>query len=194
MKARLWVAAIGIAISGSSFAAIDLGVLDASGTSFSKGFARIFGLGSKLGRFTDQYTFTLIGAGKAEGGATVAMEWGSLDLALTAVSLKGGTLGSTLTDRTPDNFSFSGLGAGTYSLDISGNLKNVGGPIGYASYSGSISSIASPTPEPEGLAMLMAGLALVAWMVRSRWQRVPTSAGVGFGKTVGPASLVGSNH
>ena len=166
MKIRALIASLALAVSGSAMAATDLGVLDAGGSSFSKDFWRVFGLGSKLGAFVDHYTFTLLGDALAEGGTSVAMEWGSLELDLNSVSLSGGSINGTLTDNTPASFSFSSLGAGTYNLDISGYLKNVGGPLGYASYSGSIHSVASPAPEPAALVMVLAGLAGVGLLAR----------------------------
>ncbi|HRI17019.1 MAG TPA: hypothetical protein PL196_00705, partial [Burkholderiaceae bacterium] len=90
MKIRMLLGALTLAMSAPAMAATDLGVLDASGSSFSKAFLRIFGFGSPLGAFVDHYTFSLLGAATAEGGTTVAMEWGSLDLDLNAVSLSGG--------------------------------------------------------------------------------------------------------
>ncbi len=170
MKIKLLIASVAMAISGHAMSATNLGVLDAYGSSFSKAFFRVFGFGSPLGSFTDHYTFSLLGSSSAEGGATVSMEWGSLDLDLKSVSLSGGTLRSAVTDSTPASFSFSSLGAGTYNLDISGLLKSVGGPLGYASYTGTIRSVASAAPEPEALVMLLAGLAAVVVLTRRRRQ------------------------
>lgn len=170
MKFKSWGAALALALAGPSMAATDLGVLDAAGSSFSKAFLRIFGFGSPLGAFVDHYTFTLIGSATAEGGTTVAMEWGSLDLDLNAVSLSGGSLAGKLTDNTPASFTFSSLGAGTYTLDIEGILKSTGGPLGYASYTGNIRSIASAAPEPAVLLMVLAGLGAVGVLVRRNRQ------------------------
>jgi len=166
MKFRALIASFTLVISWPAIAATDLGVLDFGGSSFSKAFVRIFDFGSPLGGFVDHYTFKLLGAAGAEGGASVAMEWGSLDLDLLSVSLSGGTLKETLVDNTPASFRFSGLGAGTYKFDITGNLKSVGGPLGYASYTGSIRSVASPAPEPGALALVLAGLAAVGLLSR----------------------------
>jgi hypothetical protein len=166
MKIRTLLAALALALSAPAMAATDLGVLDAGGSSFSRAFLRIFGFGSPLGAFVDHYTFTLLGSAIAEGGTTVAMEWGSLDLDLNSVSLSGGSVVGTLVDNTPASFTFSSLGAGTYNLDIAGVLKSVGGPLGYASYTGSIRSIASAAPEPAVLLMVLAGMAAVGVMVR----------------------------
>lgn len=167
MNLKMVVASLAMAVSGSAMAAtMDLGTLDIGGSSFGKAFVRVFDFGSPLGEFVDHYTFKLLGSSGAEGGAAVAMEWGSLDLDLLSVSLSGGTLDHTVIDDTPGSFSFSGLGAGTYSFDVTGFLKSVGGPLGFASYSGSISSIASPAPEPGALALALAGLIGVGLLTR----------------------------
>jgi hypothetical protein len=167
MKFRTVVASLAVAISGSAAAVTtDLGVLDFGGSSFGKAFVRIFDFGSPLGGFVDHYTFKLLGASGAEGGTTVAMEWGSLDLDLMSVSLSGGTLDRTLSDDSPASFSFSGLGAGTYTFDVIGNLKSISGPLGFASYTGNIRSIASPAPEPGALALALAGLIGVGLLTR----------------------------
>ncbi len=167
MRARLLFASLAVAISGSAVAmTTDLGTLDLGGSSFGKAFIRIFDFGSPLGGFTDHYTFKLLGNSGAEGGAAVAMEWGSLDLDLLSVSLSGGTLDHEVTDDTPASFSFSGLGAGTYNFDVTGILKSYGGELGFASYTGNIRSMASPAPEPGALALALAGLIGVALLTR----------------------------
>jgi len=169
MKFRMLAASLALAMSGSSFALTqDLGVLDSGGTSFSATFWRIFGFGSPLGAFADHYTFTLTGNAAAQGGAAVSMEWGALNLELDQVSLSGGTLGSTLTDTTPQAFSFGGLGTGAYSLDVLGTLVSSGGPLGVAQYTGSIQSVANTVPEPGTLGMVLAGLTVVGLMGRRR--------------------------
>lgn len=166
MNLKALIATVALAASGSAMAVTDLGTLDFDGSSFSKAFVRIFEYGSPLGDFVDHYTFELIGAVGAEGGASVAMEWGSLDLNLKSVSLSGGNLTETLTDTTPASFSFSGLGAGTYAFDVVGELKSIGGPIGVAAYTGTIRAVASPAPEPGALALALAGLVGVGLLAR----------------------------
>lgn len=165
MGLRAAVGSVALALAGSTMAAtVDLGTLDAGGSDFGKVFVRIFDFGSPLGGFVDHYTFNLVGSVGAEGGASVAMEWGSLDLDLLSVSLSGGTLSGKVTDDTPASFSFSGLGAGTYNFDVTGNLKSHGGPLGIASYTGNIRAIASPAPEPGPLALALAGFVTVAML------------------------------
>lgn len=157
MKLKHAVTALAVALSGGAFAGTtDLGVLNAHDTEFSQEFWRIFDWGTPLGAFTDYYTFQLAGSSTAAGG-TMVFDWGGLDLSIDSVSLSGGTLATPKSDGTPDNFSFSGLGAGAYTLAVSGKL-NAGMPIGYAQYSGTIHAVAAPVPEPEHAAMLLAGL------------------------------------
>lgn len=173
MKLKLIVLSVALAASGATVALTrDLGVLDANASSFGASFFRLFSYGSALGDFTDHYTFELSGASTASGSTSVSMEWGSLDLDLTSVSVTGtGKTGyATKTDSTPQSFSFSDLGAGTYRLDVAGVLKSVSGPLGYAHYSGSIQSVASAAPEPSALAMMLAGLAAVGLVSHRRRQ------------------------
>lgn len=167
MRIRALIASLAVAVTGSAAAATtDLGTLDLGGSSFGKAFLRIFDFGSPLGGFVDHYTFKLLNSSGAEGGTTVAMEWGSLDLELLSVSLSGGTLEHEVTDDTPASFSFSGLGAGTYSFNVTGNLLSYGGPLGFASYTGNIRSMASPAPEPGALVLALAGLVGVGLLLR----------------------------
>ena len=68
----------------------------------------------------------------------------------------------------PICFSFAGLAAGNYDLAVSGYLDRgqfLGG------YTGSISAVAAPVPEPETYAMLMLGLAGVGFAARRRNKR-----------------------
>jgi hypothetical protein len=171
MKLKIIVAGVAFALSGVAQADVALGTIGASAKNFGNIFLNVGSLGSALGRFSDHYTFTLAGSGTAVGRLGVGVEWGSLDLTLTQVSLSGGTLADKLTDATPESFSFSNLGAGTYTLDVSGVLDKVPGSVGFAFYSGSIQSVASAAPEPEALALMLAGLAGVGLATRRRLPR-----------------------
>lgn len=168
MKLKHIVAALAVAFSTGTFASTtDLGVLNANDTEFNKEFWKIFNWGSPLGAFTDYYSFELTGASTATGG-TLVFDWGGLDLSINSVALSGGTLASTQTDATPGNFSFGGLGAGTYTLAVNGTLVSNNNPVGYAQYSGSIHAVAAPVPEPEHGAMLLAGLVGLGFLARRR--------------------------
>lgn len=118
------------------------------------------------GSFTDYYTFSL-GAGSLVSGATFEIDIGKwLNVDLSKVSVTGGSLGSALTDTSPSNgFSFTGLQAGNYTLTVAGIVTGAYGGL----YLGAIEakqSVASPAPEPETYALMVLGLAGVAFMVR----------------------------
>ena len=167
-----------LGLGSSAFAQpVDLGVIDGSNTEFGRSFGRLFGFGSPIGAFTDHYSFS-IGTPSTATGGTIVLEFGSLDLSLTGISLSGGTLGSTmLFDPTPQSFSFSNLGVGSYTMTVAGRLNVAPGPIGFAQYSGFLSatttSIGAPVPEANTYAMLALGLA-GTWLL---WRRRRPAAG-----------------
>jgi len=158
MKLKMFAAAAMLAVSGASFAdTTNLGVIDADPTLFSHAFGRLFGFGAPVGPFTDYYTFSISSPATATGGAIV-WRFGSVSLDMTGVSLTGGTLGAAvLFDPTPSSFSFSNLGIGTYTLSVSGMLRDVG-LGGAAGYTGEISALSAPVPEAGTYAMLFVGL------------------------------------
>jgi hypothetical protein len=156
LKLRLLGIALALCAANPASAAFisDLGTLDANGTDFSRGFLRLFGYGSPLGAFEDEYSFALVSAGTAFGG-TVTLDLG-LDVTLLSISVTGGSLGTEIFDYSPGTFSFAGLGAGDYRLWINGVLS--GGAFGAAGYHGTIASRAAAVPEPGTLALLGLGL------------------------------------
>lgn len=167
---RRLLAALLVMLSAPTWASQDLGIIDATGTEFSKSFVRLFGIGSPLGAFVDTYTFQIAGAGAAAGGA-VSFDFGFVDLQLTSVSLTGG--GKNETDTTPGGFSFANLVPGvTYTLAVAGSLTSYKFlDLGYAYYEGTIRSVASAAPEPGALALGLAGLLGVAAFARRRVRR-----------------------
>lgn len=167
MKLKPLIASIALALSASASMAVtqDLGTLNSGGTGFSSIFYRVFDIGSPLGSFVDYYTFNLLApADGAAGSAAVDFEWGYVDLKLDKVSLYGNG-GTLLSSSAPSAFSFSGLGAGSYTLGVSGSFD---GALGVAGYSGTIRSVASAAPEADSLAMALLGLAGVGFMVLRR--------------------------
>ena len=173
---KLNALALALALTAASSQAMaytqDLGTLNESGTEFAKGFVRYFGLGSPLGNFTDYYTFNIGPASTAAGGV-VSFDFGFVDLQLKSISLfaTGTDPSQGTTFNTPGSFTFSSLVPnGAYTLAVSGTLlSNKWLDLGGAYYEGSIRSIASAAPEPESLALLLAGLmAVVAMTRRSR--------------------------
>lgn len=95
-------------------------------------------------------------------------------LSITGLGLynDGGALvlGNQLSTGALDFWSLNsaGLGAGTYYLQISGNV--VGNtPAKY--YSSITATALAPVPEPETYAMLLAGLGMLGYCARRRQQK-----------------------
>lgn len=123
-------------------------------------------------QFNDCYDFWLTNSADAFG-LTLAWDFSRTnDIALTSVSLSGGSLPAPVVDSTPDWFSFSGLLAGTYQLIVSGSVSGstsyAAGPVGYIGLLATTGGVAAPVPEPETYAMLVLGLAIVGWTARRR--------------------------
>lgn len=117
------------------------------------------------GGFTDVYTFTLANAGTISGSITSVVN-GPQDLDFTGIFLTGPSGVFNFTQILGDPFETWGLAAtnvaaGNYSLAVIG--LNSMEP---ASYGGNLA--VTLVPEPEPLAMLLAGLAVVGLLARRR--------------------------
>lgn len=167
MKPRSMVAALALAAAGPAMATIcsydsTLETLSSVDTEFG---AACLGSGS----FTHYYTFSLASLSGVNGRAD---EWDlrflGISTALYSIGLSGGSLGSAwLTDSSPLNgFTFGNLGAGSYSLRVTGAVDGWSG--GYDGTIRAVSTVASAVPEPETYAMLALGLAGVGWVTRRR--------------------------
>lgn len=118
--------------------------------------AELFGGLMSGGAFSDQYEFSLAQTSYVSG--SVAEFFGTVSF--SAVSLDGSFTPLTPT-TTGFGFSFANLAAGDYMLTVSGTSS------GLSSYVGTLS--ATPIPEPQSLAMLLAGLgAMGAVAIRRR--------------------------
>jgi hypothetical protein len=180
MKLKSALAVAALVMSGSSMAAVctggyGLGTMGPPGASW---FGQAF---SSSGSYLDCYSFSLSSAADSFGGTVELDPWlNRLDIDLTGISLfsggaqAGSTLGALLaTDTTPDLFSFGSLVAGTYTLAVSSKVTTDWGlwnqPVGYVGLlSTSRASVASPAPEPEAMALMLAGLAGVGVAARRR--------------------------
>ncbi|PHV07392.1 hypothetical protein CSQ96_09285 [Janthinobacterium sp. BJB412] len=121
--------------------------------------------------FIDNYTFTLSESNDLSGLLTSLITTPNSGLAITGFDLLGnGGVVLTGKQKAADNaaeqaWSFGSgahpLSAGDYTLRVSGYVNGVSG-----SYSGNIA--VSAVPEPETVAMLLAGLGLVGVVSRRR--------------------------
>lgn len=112
------------------------------------------------GTFSDEYSFDLAGTSDVIG--SVGSFFGSVSF--NSVLIDGKAL--TLTSKpTGYGFDFSGLGKGTHTLTVEGTFAKGGN-----SYIGSV--YATPAvPEPESLALALAGMGAMGVVARRRRPR-----------------------
>jgi hypothetical protein len=181
MKIKHAAAAFAMVLSAPTMAAVcsggyGLGTLGPPGASW---FGQTFSGG---GNYLDCYSFSLSSVADSFGG-TIELDViaNRLDIELTSISLFAGNssagsgTGSLLrTDSTPGAFSFGSLAAGWYTLGVASTVSRDrdglwSAPVGYTGLIvTSRSSVASPAPEPETYAMMLAGLAGVVFVARRR--------------------------
>lgn len=153
---------------GSNWGSLGPPGLQAFGSSFSS-----------TGSYLDCYAFSLTSAANSFGGILEFDPWlNKLDIDVQSVSLfSGGVLGGqtgsfVASDYSVGRFSFGSLSAGDYTLAVASLVSRDFGIVNKAvGYTGIIAtSVASPAPEPEAFAMMLAGLTGVGMMVRRRKQ------------------------
>jgi hypothetical protein len=123
-------------------------------------------LGSKStpfnGAFNDVFSFDLLDAGFIKGGlhTTTGLEFGIKKLKAT---IEGGSLALPETFFVNEsgtlNFLLEDLSGGHYTVTVSGTVFG-----GQGSYGGDIYAVTQAVPEPESLALLLAGVGLVLTM------------------------------
>lgn len=163
MKLKTITAAAVLAMSSlaASAATIDLGTLDSSSPDSSSGVSSKFALNASI---ADTWTFTLDTASLVSFGAQ--QSFSALSSAIqnfSGVLVGYGPL-ALATSANQANLSWSGtLAAGTYSVSISGlsAAKNT-------QYTTTLA--ATPVPEPETYALLMAGLGVIGFVASRRKQ------------------------
>jgi PEP-CTERM motif len=154
-------AAAALLLASAGAHAADLGVLNLStGSNF-------FGNTPVAGSFSDTLTFTLGTASFANASITSVVNGGQ-DVDFTSIVLTGPSGPFTLTSVSGDPVEVwatpgtgFNLAAGTYTLTLSGNNS-----AGIGSYAGNLA--VSPVPEPQSLALALAGLGAMGFLMRRR--------------------------
>ena len=151
MPLKSIVAAVLLATGASVFATGPgpLGVIDNTPISIANGVPG--------GIFQDVYSFSIVNPGSLSGGII------SGDILGLTVTLQDATFAVVGSDASPGSFTFGGLAAGSYALNV---LGYVPGPAG--AYDGGF--LATTVPEPGTYAMLLAGLAAVGFVASRRRQ------------------------
>ncbi len=180
MNLKSIAAAVALVLSAPAMAATcsgggSLGTLGPPGAAF---FGQAF---SSAGSYLDCYSFSLSSAADSFGGVLeIDALLNKLDIDVTGVSLFSGvssigqsTGGLISSDYTAGYFSFGSLAAGAYTLAVASTVSRDAGlwnsPVGYLGLlATSRATVASPAPEPETYAMMLAGLVGIGAMVRRR--------------------------
>lgn len=120
---------------------------------------------SVQGFFFDTYTFDLT-VGADITGSAFSFELPSLfSISSFTAVLQDSSFTTLGTDTDPsDGFSFAGLASGSYALTLLGFASGSAGGV----YAGVISAQTTPVPEPESMALLLAGLAAVGFTAARR--------------------------
>jgi len=119
-----------------------------------------------MGIFQDVYSFTIANPGDLSGNIS-AINFIPFNILGLTVTLQDSSFAVIGTDNTPQTgFTFSGLAAGNYALNVLGFATGSGGGF----YAGG--AIATTVPEPETYAMLLAGLGIVGFVAARRKNRV----------------------
>lgn len=158
MKIKLFTAAALAAASVSAFAVGPgpLGTIDNTPIAISN--LPLSGI------FQDVYSFTLADPGALSGNA-VAINFGGYNILGLTVTLQDASFAVVGSDASPaDGFTFSGLAAGSYALNVLGYAEGASGGF----YAGGVIAETAPVPEPETYALMLAGLGLVGFVASRR--------------------------
>ena len=161
MKIKLFTAAALAAASVSAFAVGPgaLGTIDNTPIAISNIVS--------AGIFQDVYSFTLVDPGSLSGNA-VAVNFGGYNILGLTVTLQDSSFALVGTDNTPNTgFTFAGLAAGTYALNVLGFATGSQGGF----YAGGMIAETAPVPEPETYALMLAGLGVLSFVASRRRSR-----------------------
>lgn len=182
MNLKSFAAAVALVLSAPAMAATctgggSLGTLGPPGAAL---FGESF---SSAGSYLDCYSFSLTSAADSFGGVLeldvllnkLAIDVTGVSLFTGASSIGQSTGGLVGADYTPSYFSFGSLAAGSYTLAVASTVNRDAGlwdaSVGYVGLlATSRATVASPAPEPETYAMMLAGLVGIGAMVRRRKQ------------------------
>jgi hypothetical protein len=117
-----------------------------------------------MGIFQDVYSFS-IGDPGSMAGSISAVNFGAYNILGLTVTLQDSSFAIVGSDNTPlDGFSFGGLSAGNYALNVLGFATGTQGGF----YAGGLIAQTAPIPEPETYALMLAGLGIVGFIARRR--------------------------
>ena len=134
-------------------------------------FGAKFGSQNSGNSFSDKYSFTTSVAGTLTGDVWAIGGGDTGGLSINDFSLfdANGSLlsGTQLSSGNIDNwnFSYANLAAGTYYVQVAGNVLGNGA----SKYAANLAL--APVPEPETYAMMLGGLGLLAFTARRRKQK-----------------------
>jgi hypothetical protein len=177
-----------LAMTGLSARAVnvsyDIGLIGSPSTSLSAGLSDPSGTAvnhTVSGYFTDTFNFSFSGQATIDVWLNTSVNLGNLStqqIVFTSATLNDQAL-TIKPDRILGGTRFSSAGlyeapaTGDFKLVVNGyagSLDNPGQQIS-ASYSGGINVVAAAVPEPDGYALMLAGLGVVAFIVRRRSAR-----------------------
>lgn len=156
---RLFIAAA-LAASGCASFAASLGAADLSSGSTT------FGNTPTAGSFVDTLTFTLASTVNF-GGSLTSIVNGDQNVDFSSIVVSGPTGSFAFAQLLPDPVEVWAtpagvvLGAGSYTLTLTGSNSS-----GIGSYGGNLA--VSPVPEPQTLALMLAGVAVLGFVGKRR--------------------------